>query len=116
MDSYVNNFSPGLQNLYAGGSVNPVKGLKIDAAYHFYAIAANLNRIKKPLGHEFEVGISYTFAKFVKVAAGYSYMRGTESMEILQQVSQNRRLHWGWVMLTVNPTIFTLPWNDKKKQ
>lgn len=119
LDSYVNNFSPGLQNLYTGGTVSPVKGLKINAAYHFFAIAANLKihqeELKKALGHEIEFNVDYTFAKFVKVGAGYSFMRGTETMELLQQVSQNRRLHWGWVMLTVNPTIFTLPWNDKKK-
>ena len=120
LDSYVNNFSPGLQNLYAGGTVSPVKGLKINAAYHFFAIAADLKihqeELKKALGHEFEINVDYTFAKFVKVGAGYSFMRGTETMELLQRVSDKRRLHWGWVMLSVNPTIFTIPWNDRKKQ
>ena len=120
LDSYVNNFSPGLQNLYTGGTVSPVKGLKINAAYHFFAIAANLKihqeELKKALGHEIEINVDYTFAKFVKVGAGYSYMRGTETMELLQRVSDKRRLHWGWVMLSVNPTIFTTSWNDRKKQ
>ena len=115
MSSYVNNFSPGLQNLYVGGNVDPVKGLKINAAYHFYAISADLDGLKKPLGHEVELNVGYTFAKFVKVGVGYTYMRGTETMEILQRVSENRRLHWGWVMLSVTPTIFTYAWNDKKK-
>ena len=116
MDSYVDYFSPGLQNLYTGGTVSPVKGLRINAAYHFFAIAADLSGLKKPLGHEFEINVDYTFAKFVKVGAGYSFMRGTETMEILQRVSDKRRLHWGWVMLSVNPTIFTTSWNDRKKQ
>ena len=115
ISSYVNNFSPGLQNLYVGGNVAPVKGLKINAAYHFYAISADLHGLKKPLGHEVELNVGYTFAKFVKVGVGYTYMRGTETMEILQRVSNNRRLHWGWVMLSVTPTIFTYAWNDKKK-
>lgn len=115
LNSYVNNFSPGLQNIYAGGTVTPVKGLKINAAYHFYAIAADLRGLNKPLGHEINVNVGYTFAKFVTVGAGYTFMRGTETMKILQRVSENRRLHWGWVMLSVSPTIFTLPWNDKKK-
>ena len=116
VDSYVNNFTPGLQNLYAGGTVSPVKGLKINAAYHFFAIATNLDYLKKPLGHEIELNVGYTFAKFVKVGAGYSFMRGTETMELLQRVSEKRRLHWGWVMLSVTPTIFTTAWQDKKKQ
>lgn len=116
VDSYVGGFTPGLQNLYTGGSVSPVKGLNINAAYHFFAIATNLEKMKKPLGHEIELSLNYSFAKFVRVGAGYSYMRGTETMEKLQHVSDNRQLHWGWVMISVTPTIFTLPWNDKKKQ
>ena len=116
VDSYVGGFTPGLQNLYTGGSVNPVKGLNINAAYHFFAIATNLENLKKPLGHEIELSLNYSFAKFVRVGAGYSYMRGAETMEKLQHVSDNRQLHWGWVMISVTPTIFTLPWNDKKKQ
>ena len=116
VDSYVGGFTPGLQNLYTGGSVSPVKGLNINAAYHFFAIATNLENMKKPLGHEVELSLNYSFAKFVRVGAGYSYMRGTETMEKLQHVSKNRQLHWGWVMISVTPTIFTLPWNDKKKQ
>ena len=116
VDSYVGGFTPGLQNLYTGGSVTPVKRLNINAAYHFFAIATNLENMKKPLGHEVELSLNYSFAKFVRVGAGYSYMRGTETMEKLQHVSENRQLHWGWVMISVTPTIFTLPWNDKKKQ
>lgn len=115
IDSYVNNFTPGLQNLYTGAKVNPYPGLDINAAYHFFAIATNLPKLKKPLGHEVEVSLNYTFAGFVRVGAGYSYMRGTETMEKLQRVSENRQLHWGWVMLSVTPKIFTYAWNDKKR-
>lgn len=115
IDSYVNNFTPGLQNLYTGAKVNPYPGLDVNAAYHFFAIATNLPKLKKPLGHEIELSLNYTFAGFVKVGAGYTFMRGTETMETLQRVSSNRRLHWGWVMLSVTPTIFTYAWNDKNR-
>lgn len=114
VSSYVNNFTPGLQNAYAGATVNPVEGLSINADYHFFAIATNLERLKKPLGHEVEVSASYSFAKFVKVSAGYSFMKGTETMKTLQYLTENRRLHWGWVMISVSPTIFSTTWLDKK--
>ena len=120
LDSYVHNFSPGLQNLYVGGNVSPVPGLKINAAYHFYGITADLEtqggKLNKALGHEVELNVGYTFANFVTIGAGYTYMRGTETMVVLQQSTDYRRLHWGWLMLTVNPTIFTYAWNDKKKK
>lgn len=117
MDSYVNNFTPGLQNLFAGGYVTPVRGLKIDAAYHFFAIATDLGKdIKKALGHEVEFSIAYKFANFVTLSAGYSFMKGTETMERLQRVSSNRQLHWGWLMLSIKPTLFTTTWQDKKNR
>ena len=115
VDSYVSNFTPGLQNAYVGGNVTPFKGFDIKAAYHFYAIATDLPDVSKALGHEVEFEASYRFADFVKLSAGYTYMRGTETMLYLQRVSENRRLHWGWIMLTINPTIFTIGWRDKAK-
>lgn len=116
MDSYVGNFTPGLQNLYIGASVNPVKALNIDASYHFFAITADLDYLKKPLGHEAEIAISYEFAKFVKLSAGYSFMSGTKTMETLQKLTDKRQLHWGWIMLNINPTIFSTVWQDKKNK
>jgi hypothetical protein len=67
------------------------------------------------LGHDIDLSVAYSFANFVTLSAGYSYMRGTKTMEILQNTTDSRRLHWGWLMLTVTPTIFTYSWNDKKK-
>lgn len=116
MDSYVNNFTPGLQNLYIGCYVKPIKPLKIDVAYHFFAIATNLPNLKKPLGHEVELSISYSFANFVTLSSGYSFMIGTKTMETLQRIDKNRQLHWGWLMLNVKPTILIKAWADKKKQ
>ena len=115
INNYVNGFTPGLQNLYAGGSVNPVKALNLNASYHFFAIATDLEDLKKPLGHEVELSATYAFANFVKLSAGYSFMRGTETMYTLQHVSENHQLHWGWVMLNINPTFFTTTWKDKNK-
>lgn len=115
VDNYVGGFTPGLQNLYIGGSVKPIKDLNIEASYHFFAVASNLDNLKKPLGHEVDMEISYKFAKFVTLSAGYSFMGGTETMEHLQHISEKRRLHWGWIMLTIKPTIFTTTWQDKKK-
>jgi hypothetical protein len=117
MSNYVGGFTPGLQNLYIGGNVKPVKDLNLNAAYHYYAIATNLKYLdSKTLGHEFDFSASYAFHKSVSISAGYTFMRGSETMVILQQIqelTEQRQLHWGWVMLAVKPTLFHTIWQDK---
>ena len=118
LKNYFRGFTPGLQNLYIGGNVNPVEGLSLNAAYHYYAIATDLDYLdSKTLGHEVDFSASYAFSKAVSVSAGYTYMHGTETMVILQQiqeVTEQRNLHWGWLMLSVKPTLFNTIWKDKK--
>ena len=118
LSNYYGGFTPGLQNLYVGGNVSPVEGLNLNAAYHYYAIATKLDYLdSKTLGHEVDFFASYAFSKAVSVLGGYTYMHGTETMTILQQIQQvteQRNLHWGWVMLSVKPTLFKTTWQDKK--
>ena len=119
LKNYVHGFTPGLQNLYIGGNVNPVGGLSLNAAYHYYAIATKLDYLdSKTLGHEVDFSASYAFSKAVSLSAGYTYMHGSETMVVLQQiqeVTEQRNLHWGWLMLSVKPTLFTTIWQDKKQ-
>ena len=115
LDSFVGNFTPGLQNLFVGGTVNPVKKLNINLSYHYFAIATNLDYVpSKSLGHDFEIKASYAFSDFVKLSAGFSYLMGTETMAILQQLEETRRMRWGWLMLSITPKIYTTTWQDKK--
>jgi hypothetical protein len=115
LDSFVGNFTPGLQTLYVGGTINPIKKLNVDVSYHYYAIATNLDYIpSKTLGHDFEIKASYAFSNDVKLSAGYSYLMGTESMAILQQLDEKRRMSWGWLMLSITPKLFTTTWQDQK--
>ncbi len=106
LDSYVSNYSPGLQNVFIGTSITPVEKLNLNAAYHFFATATKLDGYDKSLGHDIELVASYSFVKYVTLSAGYTFMYGTKTMQALQHVGDNRRLHWAWVMLNINPTIF----------
>ena len=114
LSNYVGGFTPGLQNLYFGGNIKPVSGLSINAAYHYYAIATDLDYVNtKTLGHSVELASSYAFNKAVSVSAGYTFMKGSETMELLNKVSEKRQLHWAWLMMTVTPKLFTSTWQDK---
>ena len=111
ISNYVGGFTPGLQNLYVGCNTKFIDGLDLGASYHFYAIATDLNYLdSKTLGHEVEFLASYAFNKAVSVSAGYTFMRGSETMVKLQHVSEQRQLHWGWVMLAVKPELFHTIW------
>ena len=110
VSTYVNGFTPGLQNLYAGVSWSPVKPLSADAAYHFFSTAAPVQDARKALGHEVELEVTWTIAPSVSLSAGYSFMQGTETMAILKRSYRNNRLHWGWLMLNVTPTFFKGRW------
>lgn len=110
VSTYVNGFTPGLQNLYAGVTWNPVKPLSADGAYHFFATAAPVQDAGKALGHEVELQVTWTIAPSVSLSAGYSFMQGTETMSILKRSADNNRLHWGWLMLNVTPTFFKGKW------
>ena len=116
LSTYYGGFTPGLQNLYVGGNVKPVNGLNINAAYHYYAIATDLGYVNtKTLGHSVEITGAYAFNKAVSVSAGYTFMQGSETMEILNRTSERRQLHWAWLMLSIKPTLFNTIWQDKKQ-
>ena len=110
VSTYVNGFTPGLQNLYAGVSWTPVKPLTADAAYHFFSTAVPVQDAKQALGHEVELQLTWTIIPSVSLSAGYSFMQGTETMSILKRSTHNNRLHWGWLMLNVTPTFFKGKW------
>ena len=115
LSNYVGGFTPGLQNLFVGGNIKPVNGLSINAAYHYYAIATNLDYVNtKTLGHSVELSGKYAFNEAVSLSAGYTFMKGSETMELLNQVSEKRQLHWAWVMLSITPRLFATTWQDKK--
>ena len=110
MSAYTGTFSPGLQNLYVGGSWTPNHALSFDASYHYLATSSTLRRADKPLGHEVDLSASYAFTKESKITLGYSYMGGTKTMEVLKRTSENRRLHWAWLMVSISPSAFITKW------
>ena len=107
VSTYVNGFTPGLQNLYAGIDYKPIGKINIGATYHYFLTATKLEYAHRPLGHEIELKVSYNPINFVTIAASYSYMRGTETMEYLKRVDSNRDLHWAWLSVTIKPTFLS---------
>lgn len=110
LTTYYGGFTPGLQNAYIGGVWKPNKKLTFDLSYHYLAVAVKLDDAKRGLGHELEASASYQLMKDVRVSAGYSLMRGTDTMVYLKRAKDDHQLQWAWLMLSVSPKVFTTMW------
>ena len=105
--TYYRGFTPGLRNAFAGIGWRPSDKFSADLSYHHLATAIQLENARKALGYEFEFSASYAVHKDAKLSAGFSYMRGTETMVILKRSSDNRQLQWVWVMFSVTPRLYS---------
>ena len=110
VSTYVNGFSPGLQNLFAGAEYSPVKNLNMKLTYHYLAMATKLKDIDKTLGHDIDLEASWQCMKDVELSLGFSFMTGTESMKRLKRADDSNHLTWGWVTLVVSPKLFSTKW------
>jgi len=110
MSAYTDGFTPGLQNLYFGLDYSPIKKVKINATYHYLSTATALQFLDRTLGHELEISASYRFMPDASLSAGYSFMKGSKTMEALRRASDGGRLQWTWLTLNVSPRLFTKKW------
>ena len=108
--AYTQGFTPGLQNAFAGFNLMPLKGLTVGATYHYLAVTTELDKLDRTLGHAIDVEASYRFSKDISLAAGYSFMKGTDTMDQLKQGNGSRSVRWGWLSFVVSPSLFTVKW------
>ena len=108
--AYINGFTPGLQNTFAGVFGRPMDKLGCSATYHYLAVATELYGLKRTLGHSVDLQASYRFTKDVSLTAGYTMMFGTETMDRLKQGNGSKTARWGWFSLVVAPSLFTAKW------
>lgn len=110
LSTYVNGFTPGLQNAYIGGTYSPLKDLSFKATYHYLATGTKLEGLDRTLGHEVELEAAYSLFKDVRLSAGFSYMTGTETMERLKRASGDGSLRWAWLSVNITPRLFSAKW------
>ncbi|HSD14937.1 MAG TPA: alginate export family protein [Flavobacterium sp.] len=112
---YVGNYrnTVGLQDLFAKFTYNNNKW-QFNAIPHFFMTAADVidpvnpsQKMDSYLGTEMDLTASYTLQKDVMISGGYSQMFGTDTLEILKAGNKGYDNNWAWVMITINPRIFT---------
>lgn len=102
--------APGLQDAQLGVNFKASPKVSMQLNYHYFATAANLDDVKKGLGSEVDYQLDWNVMKDVKLSAGYSFMLGTKSMDIVKGGDHKRWQDWGWVSLNINPRILFVKW------
>jgi hypothetical protein len=105
--AYINGFTPGLQNAFVGAFGRPFAKFDCSATYHYLAVATELNKLNRTLGHSVDVTARYRFTKDISLTAGYTMMFGTETMDRLKQGNSSKTARWGWFSLVISPSLFT---------
>lgn len=106
--------SPGLWDNRIGVTFKASPKVTLQANYHYFSTAQDPvvgnKDLKKSLGSEVDAQIDYSIMKDVKLSAGYSFMRGTKTMDAVKGGYHKSWQDWGWVSLNINPKLFFAKW------
>lgn len=102
--------APGLQDAQLGVNFKASRKVGMQLNYHYFATAAKLDDVKKGLGSEVDCQLDWNVMKDVKLSAGYSFMRGTKSMDIVKGGDHKRWQDWGWISVNINPRVLFVKW------
>ncbi len=106
----------GLIDTYLKTQITFNKNINLFGEYHYFTLQNNLVdngiSIDKFLGHEIDFVYKQKFTKDISVEAGYSFILGSESLEIIKGGNADLLNNWFYLMITVNPVFF----NDRNEQ
>lgn len=104
--NHINNV--GLIDFYGNVKYAFNKKSNVNLAIHQFFAAAKINDEKsKNLGFELDLVTSHTLSEYVSVQAGYSQFFAQKGIEIVKNNFDGNTNNWGWVMLTIDPVLFT---------
>ena len=109
---YVGNYtnSVGLQDVFIKLNYN-VNKWQFALIPHVFLTAADvvtpLEKMDSYLGTEIDATFGYNFKKDITITGGYSQMFGSKTMEYVKGGYAGHTNNWAWLMISVNPRIFT---------
>ncbi|TCN58840.1 hypothetical protein D0809_10845 [Flavobacterium circumlabens] len=78
---------------------------------HVFLSAADVmtpvEKLDSYLGTEVDFTAGFNFKKEITLTGGYSQMFGSETLEFLKKGDAGHTNNWAWLMISVNPRIFT---------
>ena len=108
--TFANGYAPGLMDARIGGRFRLSGKVDMELNYHYFSTAVKVQDLKKYLGSEVDYQINWSIMKDVKLSAGYSFMRGTKTMDAVKTGNHKSWQDWGWLSLNINPKILFVKW------
>ena len=106
LQSFYGGYSPGLQDWHIGATFTYKDQFSFQAQYHNLATSVRVhNSPTLMLGHELELFAKYTPFEWMSLEAGYTFMQGTKTMEMVKRASDRNQSHWVYLMLVFKPTF-----------
>ncbi len=103
--NHLNNV--GLLDLYVKAILKVNQKSNFITFVHNFSATADLpDNGSKQLGTEIDFVYSYSLDKSINIMAGYSHLFASNGMEILKNNFDDNVNNWGWVMITIKPTLF----------
>ena len=104
--NHINNV--GLMDIYGNVKYSFNKKSNISLALHQFFAAAKINdETSKNLGFELDLVTSQKISEYVGVQAGYSQYFASKGIKIVKNNFDGNTNNWAWVMLTIDPVLFT---------
>lgn len=109
--SFANGLNPGLWDNQLAIFYKPSKKVDLSLNYHYFlttneVIVSNV-KIDKGLGSEFDFQVNWSIMPDVKLMAGYSFMLGSKSMDVVKGGYHKSWQDWGWVSINITPKLFS---------
>ncbi len=105
MDFFPGTLFTGLQDIQGGVTSQVIKDLTLQANYHCLMVNHKLKGTDAVLGHEVDFQFTARLKKDVTLMGGYSFMLGTEAMDVIKGGNHEMWQDWGWLQLNINPRI-----------
>ena len=107
---YVGNHANnvGLNDIYGKMVFTTGEKSNLMVKAHYFTSQANLSgdNVDKYLGTEVDIVFTQTINSFIKLNVGYSQMFAGESMSLIKGgLPSDNTNNWGWVQLTVKPSL-----------
>jgi Alginate export len=104
--NHLNNV--GLLDIYFKSIFKVNTKTNITTFVHNFSAAADMTgSSSKQFGTEIDLVYSYNFAKDINIKAGYSQLFASDGMDALKNNFDGNTNNWGWIMVTIKPTLFT---------